>query len=118
MISRLPPPVVPSSCGAEEPAFAGVPHACPERSRRVSPLLGDVGIERHHPHMRRLGIRRQIHIHCCKQHPLPIRRHHRLFHPLQLHHVFKSERSLLRGGRKHNCHNTCRYQKTTHPWPS
>ena len=73
--------------------------------------------QRHHPHMRRLGVRLQINIDRGEQHPFPIRRNLRLLDALERHHVFKGERvfalSNERQRRKENCQGEETTRKTT-----
>ena len=77
-----------------EDAFAWAKRGCPS-SAWLSP-------QRHDPYVRRLLVRGQVHIHRAEQHPLAIRRWHRLANALQLHHVFESEGmpGLRKGGKR------------------
>ncbi len=103
---RSPPRTIPILIGNQN----SLSRCHPDRSRRIRRILLRSGgtptpfrtaAQRHDPYMRRLGIRRQIHIHHAEQNPLPIRRRHRLADALQLHHVFKGKGMFALSGDRH-----------------
>ncbi len=95
-IRREPPPtlaLLPERNLLAPPGSARVPHTLPEPSRSLGPHLRP---QWHHPQMRGLRIRRQVHIHRREHHPLPARRDLRIAHPLHPLQIFKRHRSLPR----------------------